>query len=134
MKLVREWTGQREGSQMPKLFDGSGNTLLLDNLSGWGINLHFTTNGGGAIHLEEYLTLFRGLEDLVNGVPTAFVMPEASASFAALGYYLASGKIAACTVTTGGAGDFILPGLADAKFHNIPALYLVALTPEESNE
>src|SRR5438046_6046987 len=44
-----------------------------------------------------------------------------------LGYWLASGRIAGCLTTTGAATKLGGSGMTDAKLHNIPAVYLIAL-------
>jgi acetolactate synthase-1/2/3 large subunit len=49
------------------------------------------------------------------------------AGFVPLGYYLASGRIAGCLTTTGAATKLGSSGLTDAKLHNIPAVYIIAL-------
>src|SRR5437588_71878 len=45
----------------------------------------------------------------------------------ALAYYLASGRIAGCLTTTGAATKLGSSGITDAKLHNIPAVYVIAL-------
>ena len=100
------------------LYTGNGNTLVLANITNWGHNLHLTTNGGGEIHWAENLPpldsiadlasgkpgVFR-MDDLASGDPRAIVVNEIAASYAVLGYFLASGKTAVCDFTTGGAAD-----------------------------
>ena len=54
-------------------------------------------------------------------------MGEYVAGFVPLGYYLASGRIAGCITTTGAATKLGGSGMTDAKLHNIPAVYLIAL-------
>src|SRR5204863_10063001 len=44
-----------------------------------------------------------------------------------LGYYLAASRIAGCITPTGAATTLGGSGITDAKLHNIPAVYLVAL-------
>src|SRR5438445_501979 len=54
-------------------------------------------------------------------------MGEYVAGFAPLGHWLASGRIAGCVTTTGAATKLGGSGMSDAKLHNIPAVYLIAL-------
>ena len=51
------------------------------------------------------------------------------AGFLPLGYYLATGTVAAAAATTGAATKLLGCGITDAKLHNIPALYIVPLSP-----
>src|SRR5256712_13325105 len=54
-------------------------------------------------------------------------MGEYVAGFVPLGHWLASGRIAGCVTTTGAATKLGGSGMTDAKLHNIPAVYLIAL-------
>jgi acetolactate synthase-1/2/3 large subunit len=54
-------------------------------------------------------------------------MGEYASGFMPLGYYLASGRIACSITTTGAATKLGSSGITDAKLHNIPALYIIAL-------
>ena len=54
-------------------------------------------------------------------------MGEYVAGFAPLGHWYATGRIAGCVTTTGAATKLGGSGMTDAKLHNIPAVYLVAL-------
>src|SRR2546430_6574287 len=54
-------------------------------------------------------------------------MGEYVAGFAPLGHWLATGRIAGCVTTTGAATKLGGSGMTDAKLHNIPAVYLIAL-------
>src|SRR5207302_6119725 len=62
-----------------------------------------------------------------DGVPRMLTMGEYVAGYVPLGYYLASGRVAGCITTTGAATKLGGSGLTDAKLHNIPAVYIVAL-------
>src|SRR2546427_10771075 len=52
---------------------------------------------------------------------------ESVAGLVPLGYWLASGRIAGSVTTTGAATKLGGSGMTDAKLHNIPAAYLIAL-------
>ncbi|HEY8816721.1 MAG TPA: thiamine pyrophosphate-dependent enzyme, partial [Candidatus Dormibacteraeota bacterium] len=67
------------------------------------------------------------LEQIGDGKPRMQTMGEYVAGFVPLGYYLASGKVAGCLTTTGAATKLGSSGITDAKLHNIPAVYVIAL-------
>ncbi|MBI2654173.1 thiamine pyrophosphate-binding protein [Candidatus Woesearchaeota archaeon] len=134
MSLLEETLQIPRGFDVPRVYNSStrngktGNTLLLDNFLGWGANLFFLTNGGGAVHVHEHVRPFTSLADLVTGYPIGYVVNETTAAYAALGYSLASGRIGICSFTTGGAADLVGPAIIDAKMHNIPVIFLGALS------
>jgi len=84
-------------------------------------------NGGGLIHVAKHLEPLLGLEQIGDGTPRMQTMGEYVAGFVPLGYYLASGRIAGCLTTTGAATKLGSSGITDAKLHNIPAVYVIAL-------
>ena len=104
----------------------SGNFALIDTLRKWGITFFSGVNGGGLIHVTKHLQPFLGPQHSDN-VPRMQTMGEYVAGFVPLGYYLASGRIAGCLTTTGAATKLGSSGITDAKLHNIPAVYIVAL-------
>ncbi len=116
--------------EVPSLYkgNGTGNALVWDNLRGWGINLYFLINGGGAVHLHEYPQELRGIDELRVGDPRVFVIPEQIGAHAAAAYSLASGRIGASANTTGGALDYANPAMTDAMMHSVPTVYLGALS------
>src|SRR5207247_7245523 len=67
------------------------------------------------------------LSEARDGVPRMLTMGEYVAGFMPLGHYLASGRVAGCVTTTGAATKLGGSGMTDAKLHNIPAVYLIAL-------
>lgn len=99
--------------------------LIIDTLTQWGITLYTGVTGGGVIHLLKHL---RPLDDLPDDDPAFLTLGEYSAGFVPLGYYLASGKIAAAVATTGAATKLITCGLSDAKLHDIPAVFIVPVS------
>jgi acetolactate synthase-1/2/3 large subunit len=105
----------------------SGNFHLVDTLRQWGISLFAGVNGGGLIHVTKHLQPFTDLSQANDGIPRLFTMSEYAAGFIPLGHYLASGRIAGCMTTTGAATKLGSSGLSDAKLHNIPAVYVIAL-------
>lgn len=115
----------------PTLVDKSGNSKLIEILSSWDINLYAGVNGGGLIHLAKHLEPFEGLHQANDGTPRLFDIPEAIAGNIPLGYYIATGKIASSMSTTGGATWYGAIGLANAKAHDIPAMYIIALNSTE---
>lgn len=117
----------------PTLIDNTGNSKIIEVLSSWGINLYAGVNGGGVIHLAKHLVPFEGLHQANDGTPRLLNIPEHIAGYVPLGYYLASGKIAAGLFTTGGATLLGASGMLDAKLHDIPAVYLIALNATTAN-
>ena len=107
--------------------DTSGNFVLIDTLRRWGINFFAGVNGGGVIHVAKHMEPFTDLSQAGDGIPRLLTMGEYAAGFVPLGYYLASGRVAACLTTTGAATKLGSCGLSDAKLQNIPAIYLIAL-------
>lgn len=105
----------------------NGNYQLIHHLQQMGITQYSGVNGGGVIHITKYLTPNNPLEEANSSIPKFLTLAEYTSGFMPLGYYLASGKIAGAISTTGAAIKLSSCGLSDAKFHNIPALYLVAL-------
>ncbi len=105
----------------------SGNFALIDTLRRWGITLYAGVNGGGLIHVAKHLEPLTDLAQGTEGIPHLLTMSEYVAGFVPLGYHLASGKIAGCMTTTGAATKLGSSGLSDAKLHNIPAVYVIAL-------
>lgn len=105
----------------------SGNFVLIDTLRQWGITFYSGVNGGGLIHVAKYLEPFTDLAQARNGVPSLLTMGEYVSGFVPVGYYLASGRVACCLTTTGAATKLGSSGLTDAKLHNIPAVYVIAL-------
>ena len=59
---------------------------------------------------------------------------EYAAGFVPLGSYLASREISATAVTTGAATKLVGSGISDAKIHNIPAVFIIALNSTTSAE
>src|SRR5437867_12831699 len=105
----------------------SGNFALIDTLRKWGVTFFSGVNGGGLIPVTKHLEPFLGLRHSGDRVPRMQTMGEYVAGFVPLGYYLASGRIAGCLTTTGAATKLGSSGITDAKLHNIPAVYLIAL-------
>src|SRR3989454_1439362 len=105
----------------------SGNFWLIETLRRWGVTAYAGVNGGGLIHVAKHLEPLNDLSEATDGAPRMLTMGEYVAGFVPLGYYLASGRIGGCITTTGAATKLGGSGLTDAKLHNIPAVYLVAL-------
>jgi len=103
--------------------------FLIDTLKSWGITLYTGVTGGGVIHYLKYLDT---LHDTSYGKPEFFTFGEYNAGFVPLGYYLASGKIAAAVATTGAATKLLACGLSDAKLHDIPAVYIVPVSAKNT--
>ncbi|MEA2643901.1 MAG: acetolactate synthase large subunit [Chloroflexota bacterium] len=117
-------TTRRSGTALEQ---SSGNFALIDTLRKWGITFFSGVNGGGLIHVAKHLEPLLGLEQIGDGTPRMQTMGEYVAGFVPLGYYLASGKVAGCLTTTGAATKLGSSGITDAKLHNIPAVYVIAL-------
>ncbi|UTN03292.1 thiamine pyrophosphate-dependent enzyme [Flavobacterium bizetiae] len=103
----------------------NSNKLIIDTLQSWGVSFYSGVTGGGVIHYLKYIDPYTN--NTLSG--TKFLnFGEYNAGFVPLGYYLASGKIAAAIATTGAATKLISCGLSDAKLHDIPAVYIVPVS------
>src|SRR5437764_8403147 len=109
------------------LESSSGNFWLIETLRRWGVTAYAGVNGGGLIHVTKHLEPLSDPSEAIDGAPRLLTMGEYVAGFVPLGYYLASGRIGGCITTSGAAPTSAGSGLTDAKLHNIPAVYLVAL-------
>lgn len=107
----------------------SGYQYLHDSLLKWGITRYAGLTGGGVVHFLKHLS---PLTKLDAKSPAFFSIAEYSAGFMPLGYYCASGQIAAAVSTTGAAIKLLTCGMSDAKLHDIPAVYIVPLSGEET--
>ena len=105
----------------------SGNQVLIDVLRSWGITFFAGVNGGGVVHVAKHLERYDDLAQSRDGVSRMLTMGEYVAGFAPLGHWYATGRIAGCVTTTGAATKLGGSGMTDAKLHNIPAVYLIAL-------
>src|SRR5207249_9366209 len=105
----------------------SGNAVLIDTLRRWGIHFYAGVNGGGVVHVAKHLEPMYELPPATDTTPRMLTMGEYVAGFVPLGYWYATGKIAGCVTTTGAATKLGGSGMTDAKLHNIPAVYLIAL-------
>lgn len=109
----------------------SGYHLLRHTLHSWGITCYAGVTGGGVVHFLRHLP---PVSDAAPRQPAFFSIAEYPAGFIPLGYYLATGTIAAAVATTGAASKLLCCGLSDAKLHNIPAVYLLPLSAMEAQE
>jgi acetolactate synthase-1/2/3 large subunit len=105
----------------------SGNAVLVDTLRRWGIRFFAGVNGGGVVHVAKHLEPYYDLAHSADPASRMLTMGEYVAGFVPLGHWLASGRIAGCVTTTGAATKLGGSGMTDAKLHNIPAVYLIAL-------
>lgn len=103
--------------------------FIVNTLKGWGITLYTGVTGGGVIHFLKHLFPFYEKE---SGNPEFLTLGEYSAGFVPLGHYLANGKIAVAVATTGAATKLLSCGLSDAKFHDVPALYIVPVSGKDT--
>lgn len=105
----------------------SGNFALIEALRRWGIAFYSGVNGGGVIHVTKHLEPFTDLSQASDGIPRFLTMSEYVSGFVPVGYYLASGRVAGSITTTGAATKLGSSGITEAKLHNIPAVYIIAL-------
>src|SRR5713226_7246378 len=105
----------------------SGNAALVDALRQWGITFFAGVNGGGVVHVAKHLEPYTDLTQTGDGTSRMLTIGEYVAGFAPIGHYLATGRIGGCITTTGAATKLGGSGMTDAKLHNIPAVYLIAL-------
>lgn len=101
----------------------TGYQFMIDTLSEWGITHYAGVTGGGVIHFLQHLQTYKLIE---SSYPNFMTLGEYSAGFVPLGHFLASGRISAAVATTGAATKLLGCGLSDAKFHDIPAVFIVA--------
>ncbi|MGH7351785.1 MAG: thiamine pyrophosphate-binding protein, partial [Candidatus Methylomirabilales bacterium] len=111
----------------PGLETHVGNFALIDTLRQWGITHFSGVNGGGVIHVTKYLEPLTHPSQITDGVPRFLTMGEYASGFMPLGYYLASGRVACSITTTGAATKLGSSGITDAKVHNIPSVFIIAL-------
>src|SRR5207244_2063216 len=111
----------------PLLETKSGNAVLIETLRRWGVRFFAGVNGGGVVHVAKHLEPYGDLAESADPAPRMLTMSEYVSGFVPLGYWLASGRIAGCLTTTGAATKLGGSGMTDAKLHNIPAVYLIAL-------
>src|SRR5437016_6498820 len=111
----------------PLLETKSGNAVLIETLRRWGVRFFAGVNGGGVVHVAKHLEPYGDLAESADPAPRMLTMGEYVAGFVPLGYWYASGRIAGCVTTTGAATKLGGSGMTDAKLHNIPAVYLIAL-------
>lgn len=111
----------------PGLEKTVGNFALLDILRQWGITHYSGVNGGGVVHVAKYLLPLTDLSQVSDGVPRMLTLSEYASGFMPLGYHLASGRVAASITTTGAATKLGSSGITEAKLHNIPAVFIIAL-------
>ncbi|MFQ5656307.1 MAG: thiamine pyrophosphate-dependent enzyme [Candidatus Methylomirabilales bacterium] len=111
----------------PGLEKTVGNYALIETLAQWGVTHNSGVNGGGVIHVTKYLEPLTHPSQITDGIPRFLTMGEYASGFMPLGYYLASGRIACSITTTGAATKLGSSGITDAKVHNIPALFIMAL-------
>ena len=105
----------------------SGNQVLIDVLRSWGVTFFAGVNGGGVVHVAKHLEPYTDLAQSRDGISRMLTMGEYVAGFAPLGHWYATGRVAGCVTTTGAATKLGGSGMTDAKLHNIPAVYLIAL-------
>lgn len=108
-----------------KLIVMDGFEFINETLTGWGINMYSGVTGGGVIHYLKYIAPLKGIP---GDEPEFLNLAEYPAGFTPLGFYLASGKIAAAVATTGAATKLISCGLSDGKYHDIPSVYIVPIS------
>jgi len=116
----------------PGLEKNVGNFALIETLRQWGVSHYSGVNGGGVVHVSKYLVPLTDLDQVHDGIPRMLTMGEYASGFMPLGYHLASGRIACSITTTGAATKLGSSGITDAKLHNIPALFLIALNSTAS--
>jgi acetolactate synthase I/II/III large subunit len=117
----------------PHVCTASANEVLIDVLARWGVTTYAGVNGGGLIHFTRHLGWADHLGAFATGRSTMLTATEYLAGFVPLGYHVATGGVAAAVCTTGAAIKLALCGLSDAKLHNIPAVYIVALNGSSSD-
>ena len=125
-QAIEQTTAQRrEASAFAE--SKSGNAVLVNTLRRWGIRFFAGVNGGGVVHVAKHLEPYDDLSHSADPASRMLTMGEYVAGFVPLGHWLASGRIAGCVTTTGAATKLGGSGMTDAKLHNIPAVYLIAL-------
>ncbi len=116
----------------------NGTEALLSLLRSYNIDNFSGVTGGGVLYICNELAPIHCLHDVskLSGILSTsglFTIAEYVAGYVPLGYYLASGKVGGCVLTTGAATRLAWSGLSDARSHNIPALYIIALNTTYSH-
>src|SRR6202158_982871 len=96
----------------------SGNAALVDILRSWGITFVAGVNGGAVVHAATRIEPFEDPSQANDGVVRMLTMGEYVAGFAPLGHWLATGRLAACLNTTGGAAQLGGGGVVGVKCTN----------------
>jgi pyruvate dehydrogenase (quinone) len=96
-------------------------SLLLQTLSGWGVDTVFGLPGDGINGIMEALRQHR---DTIRFIQ---VRHEESAAFMACGYAKYTGRLGCCLATSGPGGIHLLNGLYDAKLDGAPVLAITGM-------
>jgi pyruvate dehydrogenase (quinone) len=96
--------------------------MLIERLTGWGIDTIFGLPGDGIN------AIFEALRTHQDSIKFIQVRHEESAAFAATGYAKYTGKIGCCLATSGPGGIHLLNGLYDAKCDGQPVLAITGHT------
>lgn len=99
----------------------SGNTLVVDTLTDFGVDTVFTLHGG---HLDG---IYRGLVD--SGVRLVDTRHEQAAGFAGQGYAKVTGKVGVVMATAGGGVSNLTTPIANAYADGVPVVFLGAAPP-----
>lgn len=106
----------------------TGYDALIDALRQWRISVFAGVTGGGVIHFLKHLPpRVAGCHSHERA--SFFTIGEYAAGFVPLGHFVATGRPAVAVATTGAATKLLACGLSDAKMHNIPAIYVVPVSP-----
>jgi acetolactate synthase-1/2/3 large subunit len=91
--------------------------LIFDTLSKNNINQYFCVTGRGSLFLNDAIKRKKDIN-------CVFTHHEQSASFAAISYYQASGKIPCCIISTGCASTNTITGLLSAWQDGLPCIFI----------
>ena len=111
----------------------SGDDALIATLRRWGVRQYVGVGGGTIANVIKYVEPLLDRSQLAGDEPQMLSLAEYVAGYVPIGYYLASGRVAAACAVTGAASKLISCGMSDAKLHNIPAIYLMGLNPRDDD-
>ncbi len=99
--------------------------ILVDRLIAWGVDRIFGVIGDGINPIVEAL---RKRQDQIRFID---VRHEESGAFMAAGHAKYTGRIGACTATSGPGAVHLMTGLYDAAFDHVPVIAITGMPPHD---
>jgi pyruvate dehydrogenase (quinone) len=99
--------------------------ILVDTLTGWGVDTVFGIPGDG---VNGVIEAFRKRQEDIRFIQ---VRHEEAAAFMACAYAKWTGRLGVCVATSGPGGIHLLNGLYDAKLDHMPVVAIVGQQAQE---